>query len=218
MVFMPGVLHQNYKHGARKKNDTSGTYVTWMAMRWRCAPGNAEENPRYAGKGVKVCRQWEESFENFLKDMGERPKGKTIDRIDHDGNYTKENCRWATPKQQARNRGNSIMVMFFGRNVFAVDIANEYSIPITTLRRRINQGYKDESLVEPSNKNKDRVGTRCPSSKLTEDQVIAIKKMLLGGMSQRAIADMFKVRQPTISDIKNMKTWVHISNYQEESP
>lgn len=90
-------------HGYSKAK--SPTYRTWKEMRQRCQNPNSDKWKWYGGRGVSVCPQWE-VFEIFLADMGERPAGHTLDRRDSDGNYEKDNCRWATPKQQAEtNRG-----------------------------------------------------------------------------------------------------------------
>lgn len=79
------------------------TYYSWKSMKARCLSPTATGYARYGGIGIKMHRPWL-NFENFFKDMGERPEGKTLDRIDPDGDYEPFNCQWSTPSEQQRNR------------------------------------------------------------------------------------------------------------------
>jgi hypothetical protein len=79
-------------------------YVSWGAMKQRCLNKNHRRYRDWGGRGIKICDRWLNSFENFFKDMGERPKGMTLDRIDNNGNYEPSNCKWATSEQQASNK------------------------------------------------------------------------------------------------------------------
>jgi hypothetical protein len=80
-------------------------YWSWHSMKLRCYYEIHDSYPRYGGRGITVCERWLESFENFKADMGPRPSGKTLNRIDNDGNYEPNNCNWATPKEQRHNQG-----------------------------------------------------------------------------------------------------------------
>lgn len=98
------------KKGKNSTHRMSGTptYITWIAMRERCGNPNSISYRWYGAKGVRVCSRWSQSFANFLSDMGHRPPGKTLDRIDGRKDYAPENCRWATPLEQRHNRINAL--------------------------------------------------------------------------------------------------------------
>jgi hypothetical protein len=97
------IAQSNLRHGHNKKGQQTKTHKSWVAMLHRCRGQNYSDYYRYGGRGITVCERWH-LFENFLADMGERPEGKTLDRIDVYGNYTPENCRWATLSEQQRNK------------------------------------------------------------------------------------------------------------------
>ena len=93
----------NLKHGHTSGGKWSPTFRSWADMRTRCFNPNIKKFKNHGGRGITICDRWDD-FQNFLSDMGERPSGLTLDRIDNDGNYEPGNCRWATWSQQNKNR------------------------------------------------------------------------------------------------------------------
>lgn len=192
------------KHGHRPKETASPTYSSWLSMKSRCAD---LENINYGGKGVRVCSRWESSFQEFLRDMGERPYGCTIDRIDSEGDYEPGNCRWSSSKEQAANRSNNIYVEIDGDILLITEAAKAFGVAVSTICRRYSEGLRDRELVDNRNRNYLRTGEKCSSAKLKEKDVITIKSLLRSGDKVTQIANIYRVSSATISDIKAGRTW-----------
>lgn len=145
--FLKGNAAAAYKHG---HNYSSPTYRSWKVMKNRCTreADNAWEN--YGGRGIKVCDKWL-AFAGFLEDMGERPENTTLDRIDNNGNYEPGNCRWATVKEQSRNRRDNHIVEYNGMKMPLVDACSLSGLPYGTVICRINRyGWNENrALTQP---------------------------------------------------------------------
>lgn len=131
------------KHGMHM----SGTYKSWAAMKSRCDDPNATAFKDYGGRGITYCESWAD-FENFLRDMGERPAGMTIDRVDTNGNYEPGNCRWATRKTQMRNRRCNRMVVLDGARMTLMEAAERLGITFSAARYRMKKGRIQEASSE----------------------------------------------------------------------
>lgn len=124
------------KHGHNTLHP-SVTYQTWAHMKNRCNCKNNNNYPNYGGRGIKVCDRWNDSFINFLNDMGERPSKKhSLDRIDVNGDYTPENCRWATMLEQANNKRHNVWIEYKGEKMTASQWARKVGISASLLLRR----------------------------------------------------------------------------------
>jgi hypothetical protein len=130
----------------RIRNETA-EYRAWTHMLGRCYTPTDGSYRRYGGRGISVCDRWRTSYQNFLADMGPRPEDCSLDRIDNDGNYTPENCRWATRAQQSQNRSSNRHVEYAGRRWIVSQLAEHVGLPYEALRRRLDRGWSVEEAV-----------------------------------------------------------------------
>jgi len=151
-----GCLHRDT---ARKTQDAyvkkhgqcySDAYRVWRKMLERCCSPSCYNFDDYGGRGITVCPEWL-FFENFYRDMGDRPsRGHSLDRIDNNGNYCKENCRWATKKEQANNRRSSRMLTHNHETKTLTQWAESSGIGAGTIAHRIKSGWPVErALTQP---------------------------------------------------------------------
>ena len=123
-------------------------YRCWQSIRDRCYNPNNRDYAMYGGRGIAVCKRWRESSAAFLADMGPKPSPEhSIDRIDNDGDYSPENCRWATPAEQARNRKSSRLLTHNGETMTVAEWAERLAIKPGTLSMRLSYGWSVEKAV-----------------------------------------------------------------------
>lgn len=135
----------NFKHG-HTANGASPTYRTWRGMHIRCTKPNHPKYHRYGGAGITICDKWK-TFQGFLEDMGERPEGTSLDRIDSTLGYCKENCRWADIYTQNRHARRRRMVSYKGRAMPTVEWAKELGVDPGALYNRIQRGWSDSDII-----------------------------------------------------------------------
>ena len=133
--------------GRNEGKQVSPEYTTYYSMIWRCYDKKQKYYKNYGGRGIKVCARWRKSFENFFEDMGPRPPGTTLNRIDNDGDYTPKNCNWATREEQMRNSRSVRFIEYAGerRNVSAW--AEKLGIPRGIIYRRLWDGWTEKRAL-----------------------------------------------------------------------
>ncbi len=135
------------------KHGMCGTpeYRAYHAIKNRCYKENLPGYEHYGNRGIRVCDRWLESFENFYKDMGQRPSGKySIHRIDNDGDYEPNNCKWATTKEQSLERRNSRKIEYDGKILNLSEWAKLLDIDPNTIVHRLNHGWSiEKTLTHP---------------------------------------------------------------------
>jgi hypothetical protein len=152
---------------------------SYRNMMSRCYNSNATGYEYYGGKGVKVCEEWKQSFNNFYQDMGIRPENTSLDRIDVNGDYSKENCRWASPIEQARNTTYNNYIDFDGKTLCIEEWANIVNMKANTILYRLRRGWP----VEEALGYKERV-KKVYNGRLSVEDLEDLVKCISSGESQ----------------------------------
>jgi hypothetical protein len=140
-----------FKHGHAQGEKYTPEYSSWKHAKQRCYNPKHESYPNYGGRGITMCEPWLLSFEIFLEDMGPCPIGCTLDRIDTNGNYEPDNCKWSTKKEQDRNRRTNKVYTVQGVTGCVVELCEHFGIDIRLFyNRRKQDGWSvEKSLTEP---------------------------------------------------------------------
>jgi hypothetical protein len=143
-----GCYRAEFVSESKRKHGMVGTpeYNAYSSMLGRCFNKNNHKFPHYGGRGIKVCDRWRKSFVNFYADMGSRPDGCSLDRIDVNRHYEPNNCRWATITQQAQNTTSNINITYQGRKKCLTQWAREYEVPMGTAYKRFHRGLPFEQV------------------------------------------------------------------------
>jgi hypothetical protein len=142
-------MEANTKHGATLNGIKKPEYTIWTAMKARCYCKTVKGYKNYGGRGIRVCGRWLNSFDNFLADMGSRPKGMWIERDNNDGDYTPENCRWATREEQQNNRRDSVRIKYGGDTKTLAQWAVDLGFNYKTLQLRVKRWPLIRAFTEP---------------------------------------------------------------------
>ena len=127
-------------------------YSVWQSMKTRCQNQRHASFRNYGARGIEICERWE-SFQNFLADVGKRPEGMTLERINNDGNYEPGNCRWASRLEQGRNKRTNQRVVWKGLDMTLTELARLENVAFHSLRNRIVQSeYTPEQAVNECRK------------------------------------------------------------------
>ena len=133
-------------------------YKVWNNLKTRCNNPKAVNYHRYGGRGINICEEWLNSFEKFILDVGKRPSNKhSIDRIDNNGNYCKENCKWSTKYEQAINRSTNRLFEYNGKLITLQDMINQTGMTYLAVNKRLNKGISVYDILNTKYKKYERI-------------------------------------------------------------
>ena len=133
-------------HGHASRKNRNPTWLTWMAMKKRCLSINDKNYASYGGRGITICKRWLD-YKNFFEDMGTRPFGLTIGRIDNNAGYYKENCRWENRSQQQRNKRTSTLYIVNGVIGTVAELADVFGSHRYRAYKRLSAGWSIEDAI-----------------------------------------------------------------------
>lgn len=203
-----------YKNTPQNKNRPSShpLYRCWASMKNRCYNKNDKSNYEgYGSREIKVCDRWlgKNGFWNFVNDMGDKPRGYSIDRINVDGDYEPSNCRWASPKEQAYNRRNNLTFIIDGKAYNTEDAAKLLGKHPETLRLRKRKGFSDREIISKEDIRRLRKPVRCIETSEVFDSIMDAGKAKK--ISYQVIASCLHGRGKTAAGFH----WEFIENEKE---
>lgn len=177
----------------------------FLAMHDRCDREKSTAYKNYGGRGISVCQRWRSSFADFVADMGPRPAGAQLDRINNNGNYEPSNCRWASVAENAMNKRTTRNLTAFGETRHMAEWARLCGVSPSLIHLRLKAGWAVEAAVTTA-------ASLRPNSKLTDRQAEEIKRKHTGGRGQpTALAKEYGVTHRTITNILRGRTFVTLT-------
>lgn len=141
-------MNTNIKHGFARRGQKTKEYHIWRGIIARCENPNNKNFHQYGGRGISICKEWRNDFTKFLKDVGKKPTPKhTIDRVDSNGNYEPNNCKWSTWKEQQNNKRSNKMLTLNGKSLTVSQWAEQLGVKQGTLYMRVHRGWSDEKIL-----------------------------------------------------------------------
>lgn len=175
------------------KKSTIKERSSYRNMMSRCNNPKATGYNFYGGRGIKVCERWQQSFEAFLEDMGPRPEGHSIDRVDPDGDYEPSNCRWADWKTQGNNKTDNHSITHNGETKTLQEWADEFGMKSNSLLYRLKRGWSLEEALGLTDRRKPHL------SRLSKEDWGNVQALRDEGYTTLKLAELFKIDPSQIS-------------------